>query len=174
MANLFGLISFTIVDELGIEASLPIYTQMPDTMTLAQAISVAEAVETDLDAVTAGQILKCQLKFTVPPASGIKTAPAVGSRVEQTALLNFNTTVTTKRNGFSVPAIANSLISGGKIIVASGAVKALADLLITGSGSALFTNALDQVLNAWVDAVLSFRKHRKQLARESVEQTTGD
>lgn len=168
------VLSYTVRDELGTEASCQFYINYDGAVETVQAL-IGEwlAAGALVDAVTGGQIVHGRITIPVVADSSWKSAPASGSRVEQTALINFSTASNSRRNGFDIPAVKDALISGGKLLVASGALKALADALIAAFTNGAFATAGGESITNWVDAVLSFRKHRKQLTRSSVEYTAG-
>jgi hypothetical protein len=169
------LFSYTVRDELGTEATAVVYANYDGSVETTDGL-VGEwlALGGQIDAVTGAQIIRGVIKLPVTPSGSWKSAPASGSRVEQTGLLNFATSGSVRRNGFDFPGLKDSLISGGKIIVASGAVKALIDALVGAFTNGAFANAEGQNLTSPIDAVLSFRKRRKQLSRSSFESTVGD
>jgi hypothetical protein len=105
----------------------------------------------------------------VPNVIGTHKAPTgatfVASRVEQTGVLNFSNTATSRRYGQALPSIRSNLLTAGKIDLKDAALAALVALLTSGP----FTNAAQQVLAALVDAIIAFRKRRKQLQRTSFE-----
>lgn len=169
MATLQVQCNYNVVDELGTEASVLTYFDAADTISLAQAVADFQTLGTAIAAVT-GAVVKKGRVAVMLPFTDSKGTPAAGSRIEQSAVFNFSNGSTTRRQGIVIPAVSDSLISGGKIGL-SGAVSTLIALLSTGTTLATLvpTNAAFQVLTTLYDAFLSFRKRRRQLDRSSYE-----
>jgi hypothetical protein len=167
--------SLGIRDGLGTEASNTYYAEVDGSATSTAALlttwgQLAQAV----DAVVDGQIVRGSVSVIADPAvvTGpiLKTAPAAGSRVEQTAVLNFSNTISPHRFGEAIPALADGNISGGKVNLTPGQpVPLLVTFLTTASATLAWANNNQQTLVGLIDAILSFRKRRKQLSRSSFE-----
>lgn len=160
--------SVSVVDELGTEASEVFYAMVDPTITAAQLSTQWHALATDLDPVLGAQILRGSVVL-LENMSGGKTAPAVGSRVEQTGVINFSNAVTSHRFGEALPGLSSGVISAGKINLTDAGVAAFITFMTTAFTLGTWTNNAQQPLVALVDALLSFRKRRKQLARSSFE-----
>ena len=162
------VLSYTIRDELGTEASTLVYINYDGTVETVDGL-VGEwlAYGGLLDAASSGYIVGGTIRIPVARNGSWKAAPAAGSRVEQNGIVNVRTTDTTKRQGFSVPALINTAIAAGKIITASGPIHALILALLAGFTNGNFANAQGQDLATFADAFVSFRKHRKQLDKSS-------
>lgn len=160
--------SATVRDGLSTEASTLAYVDYADTVTLAALIVDLNEWVADLDACIDGAIVANQIRIT-PTVIGTHKAPTgasfVASRVEQTAVLNFSNGSTSKKYGQILPSVRSDLLTAGKIDLTDAAIAALVALLTSGA----FTNAAAQALVALVDAIISFRKRRKQLQRTSFE-----
>src|SRR5579872_4939229 len=94
------IFTYTVRDELGTEASTLVYANYNGTLETVDGL-VGEwlAYGGLIDAATSGQIVGGAIKIPATPDGSWKTAPAAGSRVEQTALLNFHPTGSNKRQG---------------------------------------------------------------------------
>jgi hypothetical protein len=170
--------SQTVVDEWGIEASTPAYAMIDGAMTVTQLVAQANTLVADLDAATGGQITKQRVTILPVLPGGIKTGPVAGSRVEQTGLVGFGsvgatvTSATDKRWSYAIPAIANTptVLSGDRIVL-TGAdpVGVLITLLTTVGTLIIWCNNHQQQITAFKDALIAFRKRRKQLQRSSFE-----
>ena len=158
--------SATVVDGLGTEASTLAYLNMADTTTLATLITDLAAWVAAVDATIDGAIISNHIRI-VPPVTGTHKSPTgptfVASRVEQTAVLNFSNATTSRKYGQVLPSVRSDLLTAGKIDLTDTAIAALIALLTSGA----FTNAASQALAALVDAIIAFRKRRKQLSRTS-------
>jgi len=167
-----AVVSATIVDELGIEASAPFYALLDSTQTLASIMTQVNAFWTALDLTTDGYMRKVKLEIVPAVPTGVKTAAAAGSRVEQTGLLGFSASGTTKRYSGAIPALSNgsTVFNAGKIaLVTSDPVGALITILTTVATALEWINDHGQAISGFVDALVSFRKKRRQLQRSSFE-----
>ena len=100
-----AVVSATVVDSWGTEASAPAYALVDPTQTVAEAIAEAKAYVTALDGVTDGRITKMHIQFVPNLPTGLKTAAvATGAKVEQTGVINFSAAGTSKRYGYAIPA----------------------------------------------------------------------
>ena len=129
-----------------------------------------QTLATAIDGASGAQITKGRVTL-LEAMSGGKSSPAADSRIEQSAILNFSNGDTTRRQGIVLPAVSTSEIVGGKLNIATGALSTLVALLSSGTSLANSapTNAAFQALTTLYDAFVSFRKHRKQLQRSSIE-----
>ena len=170
-----AVVSATVVDSWGTEASAPAYALVDPTQTVAEAIAEAQAYVKALDAVTDGRITKMHVQFVPSLPTGLKAAAlATGAKVEQTGLINFSAAGTSKRYGLAIPAVADSQLTGDRIDAgvfgtASTGMDAFLALL-TGVATAIaWANEHSQQIIAVRDAIVSFRKKRRQLGRSSLE-----
>ena len=166
MANSQAQYSLTLVDDTGAEASTYTGVQLLDTTTLAAVVTEyttwADAVAAASDcAAVRGTI---RIIPTVTPAEG---KPVADSSVEKVAIVNFKTAESPHRQGFEVPGLAASLLTGRAIKVDTGALRVLIDLMKTTP----FTNPYAQLYTAFSDVFLAFRKRRKEVMRATVEDT---
>ena len=166
------VVSATLVDELGIEASAPFYALADSSQTLAAIMTQAQDFWVALDACTDAYMRKVKVEIVPAVPTSVKTAAVTGSRVEQTGLLGFNATGTTKRYSGAIPALSNgsTVFNAGKIVlVTSDPVGQLITILTTVVTAIAWINDHGQQINAFLDALVSFRKKRKQLQRSSFE-----
>jgi hypothetical protein len=160
--------SFTIVDELGVEASDTYYAMLDPTQTITSAVNAWTSLYDVLQPVTDGSIVRGHVDILLQPVS---ISPAVvGSRVEQTGLFNFSATGTTHKFGEPVPAFSSSFITPTGINLSDATVAAFYNFLAATLTVLEWTSNNQQKLIALLDAVLSFRKRRKQLTRSTFEE----
>ena len=172
MAKVPVRVSTTIVDEWGIEASTAFYAEADDTQTIALLGTEVASWLTAVDGVTAGYLKNGRITLFPALPGGVKTAAASGSRVEQTAVLGFLATGSSKRASFDVPAVSNgaTVMSGDRIVLtAIDPVGVLIAILTTVGTVLTWCNAHNQQITAFVDALVGFHKKRKQLQRSSFE-----
>lgn len=165
-------LSFSVTDELGTSASIALYAMIDPAMTVAQLAAAWQAEELLLADILGAGIQRGTAQLVLIPTGGA-VAPAAGSRVEQTGVLNFSNATTPHRNGVALAGLSDTVITAGQIVLTEGdPVDLFADSLtaaITGGG--VFGNPAQQANTALVDAFLSFRK-RRQLDRTSRELAT--
>ena len=168
MATYGANFSATVVDGLGTEASTLAYVEYAGTETITNMIDDLNQWIADIDGCIDGAIKANHIKIT-PLVLGTHKAGTgatfVASRVEQTAVLNFSNGTTNKKYGQVLPSVRSDLLTTGKIDLTDTAIQALIALLTSGA----FTNAAQQALVALIDAIVAFRKHRKQLQRTSLD-----
>jgi hypothetical protein len=160
-------LSYSFLDELGTRAAARFPAMLDPAMTLAQLVTATAGLGTLLDAITDGQIISARATVELG-VQGAKEAPGADSRVEETAVFDFANAVTPYAFGVAVPSFLDTKLDGNHIDLADADVAAFtAAVIATITGGGVFTNFSQQHLTAVRDAFLSFRKHRKQLARTS-------
>lgn len=169
MANLLGHTSVTILDSLGVTASAPFYLQFPDASTLAEINTAVQAILTDLDDVTDGQILRATIEIDAILPGGLKSAPVAGSEVERGGLFNWFQTGIKYKFGVLVPALSASVVVDGKIDLSNVAVSTFLALVTAIGGDAEWVSTAGRLLTTLADALIVFRKHRKAESRRSFE-----
>ena len=166
-------LSATIRDAWGIEQSVQAYGLLDGTTTLDSLYLPFDKWITDLDAISAGQVTKGRLLIYPAMPTGIKSSPDADSRVEQTGLFGFSVTGSDKRYTAAIPAIAASALIGDRIDLQSGAGFTIWDDWGNQNGVGMFglsfTNEYGQEIIICIDALVSFRKMRRQMRRSSFE-----
>lgn len=169
MANVNTLVSLHIVDGLGVKSTMPLWIVGPDTQTLAQLATAAGMLASDTDNIIGGQIYKITAALDCAIPGDLKATPQSDSRVEETGLFNFSQGVVPYKYGIDVPSILDSVLTGGRIDLANTDVAAWVTLITTAIGAFSPESTAFHALLALTDALLTFRKHRKQLDRVSKE-----
>jgi hypothetical protein len=173
------VMSYLVEDELGVSASTRAWINYDGAAETVQAL-IGEWLSYGglLDASTDGKIVGGRITIELIPDPSWKASPAAGSRVEQNAVLNVTSDNNSHKTAYVVPAVKNSLLTGSfpnfAINVTSGAIKALGDAIKGGFTNGNFSTLGGLAATKWVDALFTFRKHRKQLSRVSVRDTTAD
>lgn len=165
-------LSAKIIDGMNVEAFTTAYALIDPTASWSDVLAFLSDWLTALDACTDGQITNGTITALPDLPGGLKSAPTSGSRVEQTGVLNFFATGTTRRWSEIIPALSNdaSVTSGGKIVLTSGhPVPALTGVLLGGTAPVEWTNSYQQVLSAFDGALISFRQYNRQLAVATFE-----
>lgn len=172
MAQVPVRVSATIVDEWGIEASTALYATADDSQTLALLDTEVSNMMTALDAVSDGYIRDARVTIFPTLPGGIKATANAGSRVEQTGLLGFHATGSTKRYSAAIPALSNgsTVLGGDRIVLTVSDPVGLLIKILTTVGTVLsWANEHYQLIQKFVDALVAYRKKRKQLQRSSFE-----
>lgn len=162
------ILSYTIQDKEGVETAHSIFVNGPTSGLISDLQTYAAAYATVLDAVTDGVIVRGRIDIPMTGFSGLKTT-AGPNDVEKTGLFNFGNSSTRYKIPIDVPAIAQAVISGGRINLGATAVTNWITFLETASSTITAVSKFLAVLQNVVDALLTFRKHRKQLIRRSFE-----
>jgi len=165
-------VSATLVDEWGIEASTAMFALADDTKTLAATDIELGNWLVAVDAMSDGYIKEARLTLFPTLPGGIKTTATAGGRVEQTGLLGFHASGSQKRYSAAIPALSNggTVLSGDRIVLTAADPAANLIFILTTIGTVLhWTNEHYQQIVDFVDALVSFRKKRKQLQRSSFE-----
>jgi len=161
--------SYRMQDELGINATCVLYLYLDPATTVANLIAEYQSTSLLLHAISGGALKVGSIQLEADPDAGAVAAAVAGSRVEQTGVFDFTNAVTSRIWGEPVPALLNSKISGGRINDADTDIVAWTTNLLGSVTTGHYTNNSFQHLAAVRDTFISFRKHRKQLTRESFE-----
>ena len=168
MGTLQGHMGLTIVDGLGTKANTDFYIALDDSKTMADAVTDAQALCAAVDATLDAKVESCRITIDYRP-NDMKASPTSTSRVEQTGVVNFSNDTTARKQGVVLPGLKNAAIVNGKLNLADTAVAALIALIKSAGTSGTWANFAFQQLVDVLDAILSFRKHRKSLSRTSYE-----
>lgn len=168
MANLLTLVSTEVLDSLGVVTTQDIFLEVPDTTTLATLTTQVQAYQALLDGITGSALKKTFARIEIPLAGGVKGSAVAGSANEETMLANFSQTGSTYKNGIDVPAVASQLIVNGKIDLSNAGLQAWITWLTSAHSGIQAVSKFVLTLVALVDALITFRKHRKAESRRSV------
>ena len=172
MAQVPVRVSATIVDEWGIEGSTAFYATADDTQTIAGLDTEVNAWVTKLDGATDGVIKQARVTLFPSLPGGIKATAASGSRIEQTGELGFLAAGSSKRYTAAIPALSNgaTVLAADRIVLTvSDPVGLLINLLTTVGTVLHWCNEHYQQIQKFIDALVAYRKKRKQLQRSSFE-----
>jgi len=167
MATAYGRIGYSIIDGLGVTASHVDYVSIDDTKTIANMRTFMDSYLDQIEAISGGHITTAEI-CVVEDTSG-RAAAAATSRVEQTALFNFSQAGSPYKYGVDIPAIDNSFIVAGHIDLADAAISAFIAFMEAAHTGFQIVSKYRAVLNALLDAAITFRKKRRALARVSTE-----
>jgi hypothetical protein len=161
--------SYTIRDNDGVKASAPFYVSYDGAVeTFDGLIGEWLVLGALLDAVTGGVIEGGQILVPLDADGAWKTTPLTGHSVSDTLNLNLGNDEDIRAFGEVVPALRDTLVSGGRPIVTAGdAIQLLVAALIGGFTNGNFSTSWGAGLSSWIDAFQGVRKHRKQLTARS-------
>jgi len=161
-------ISYSLQDEWGIDATCVLYAFLDPSTTVTQLITEYQSTSLLLDAITGAKLLPGRITISVDPDAGVKGSAVAGARVEQTGVFDFTDVSVGRVWGDAVPAIANTVITAGRIDPANTDVVAWVGNLLASFTTGHYTNPAMEHLGAIKDTFISFRKHRRALHRESL------
>lgn len=172
MATIDFLLSVELLDNLGVTVSMDTFHTVADTATLADLQTFINAYIPKLDAITDSQItaITPKLKMAIPGSA--KATPAATAENERTGLFNFSQATVNYKNGIAVPAIKDSLITNGKIDLTAGAITDWVGVITVITAGVTTVSKFLYALQALLDALISFRKHRRAENRRSFVEVT--
>lgn len=169
MATELCLYSTQIEDYLGVSTTHDIFLNVADTVTLATIVSTMQGYQALLDDMTGGAQRKATLRMNIPVAGGNRTVPEDGDETEMTGLFNFSQVGSTYKNGIDVPALNGLLVVNGRIDLTNAAVGSWVTWLTSAHTNITPTSKFQLDFVGLLDALISFRKHRKSQTRRSIE-----
>jgi len=156
------VVGLQITDELGVKANSEFYIATADDATIAELAADAQGLATAVDGTIDGKVTGITIGIPLTP-SAVKPAPVPGSRVEQTAVVNFTNGDNSRKWAMTLPSIKNAAITGGKLNMTYAALKAVIDLVQAAATSGTWANFAWSTLVGVADGFLAFRKHRRQV-----------
>jgi hypothetical protein len=166
MANYEGVMSAHVTDAYGIEGTAPAFITMPDTATLAEiAADVASYIEA-IDDMSQGWITKGTLTITLP--GGTVITPQ--GDIEKGALFNFGNATDSYAQGQLVPDVNPAILNAqGLVNLANTDVTDFVTFMTTAHTAITVVTKGVRALSSLLDALITFRKHRKPLSRKTKE-----
>lgn len=165
------IFSYSIIDENGDPGTADLFVAYDAaTETVAALLGAAAAYGGLIDAVTGGKITEFNVKINALPDPAWKAAPIADSDIQKTLLENFNVADTKYPQEFLVPALRGTLVGvdGKPILTSGGAIDALNDLIVAGSGAVFPNNKFLLDITSLRDAAVTFRKRKGSLSRSRV------
>jgi hypothetical protein len=164
-----AVLSYTTLDSNGVKASAPFYAIFDDAVTVAELNDVWVEFGALYELVTGGVIISGGVSIGYAPDAAWKDTPVAGSDNSDVLNLNYSNATTMYKFGLIVNMLRTALVSAGRPIIASGAIKDLSDYILASHATPTFTfvNTGEHDLVALIDAFQSDRKHRRQLKANS-------
>jgi len=167
MAEVPGLISATIVDAYGIAAQVAVNVEVDDTKTVAQLATDMLAYATSIAPLSQGVITK--VDFKIVEETGVDPSTATGD-VEKGALFNFANATDSYAYGVWIPDVNPTILNAnGLVDLTNVDVTNFITFLTTAGTVITYVTKGIRALTALIDALISFRKHRKPLERKTKE-----
>lgn len=169
------IFSYSLEDAAGVKGSCSFFVAYDAAVETVDALlGAAAGLGGLIDAVTAAKITEFNVKINaLPDPSWNVGKPVANVDMEQTLLENFSITDSQYVQSYDVPCLRDTLITAGKKPnIAGGAIQALNNAIISGTGITGYTINSKFLLDltGLVDAQVSFRKHRRQ--RKSISIAT--
>lgn len=155
------LASWTLEDDKGRKASLPIYGLYNDaSVDLAAVLAWMDATSVQIDAITEAKVISQSLSIYPALGAGLKADPVANCDVQETGLFTFPLNgLTAKSFSIDVPAFLQSAFVGNEI---NTTVTAVDDFLTTINDSSGGIGATDDV---WAHFLETVRKARKSFRK---------
>jgi hypothetical protein len=159
-------VSLTLRDDNGAKASVNQEVNVNDASAISTLSTFAQGFASTLNAATGGVIDEIRLCLIIPLPGGIRSSPDANVDITQTGTFNFNDG-TPYASALVVPALGDTLISGGQINLADQAVTDLVTWWTTVHSTHQIVSKPFHNLVTLVDGLFSFRKRRSAIARRS-------
>lgn len=167
MATLQGLVSVRFIDQYGITGSTPFFVTIDDTKTIAQLMTDVDALATATEALSQANEYRTEVTIVADP--GTTPVPGAGD-IEKGGLFNFSNVTDDYKQGYLIPDINPSVLTGaGLIDLSNTSVTDWITYLTTAHTVITVVTKGVRALSGLVDALIAFRKHRKPLSRKTKE-----
>jgi len=167
MATQQGLVSVRFLDAYGIPGQTTYNITMDDTKTIAQLLTDVGDLASATEALSQANEYRTQVTIIQDPG----TTPVRGAGdIEKGGLFNFSNATDEYKTGVLVPDINPAVLNGaGLIDLTNTSVTDWITFLTTAHTVITVVTKGVRALSGLVDALITFRKHRKPLARKTKE-----
>lgn len=166
MALQRALLSVRLIDGLGVPVAHDIFLDLDTTATLSTNMGVVDDYLAVLAPLILGKGVEAVLSILMPPTGLPSTA---GGEAEKTGLFNFEQDGSPYKYGIDVPTLNDTLIVNGKIDLTNTDYLAWKAFLLAAHSGVVPVSKYDLSLLSVIDALITFRKHRKAENRRSLE-----
>lgn len=160
MADYQILISVQLRDYIGTVTTHNIFVKAADTVTLATLATQIGTYQQLLDPLTGAVIQEVTARVMLPLDAGNKTDPENNTEAEMSGIFNFSQTGSPYKYGIDLPAIADLIVTNGKIDLANLGLQAWIEWFTTAHSGIQAVSKFVLTLVALLDALLTFRKRR--------------
>lgn len=168
MADYQILVSVQLTDYLGVTTTHDVFVKAADTVTLATLATQMGTYQQLLDPITGSRIDQVTARVFLPLDAGNKADPVAGDENEKTGLFNFSQTGSPYKYGIDVPGFAETMIVDGKIDLANAGLQAWIAWFEAAHSGIQAVSKFTLILIDLLDALITFRKHRKAENRRSI------
>ena len=172
MATVYAIASITIFDDLGVATPHDIVVSIDDSGTVASVITQIQDYWTLVKPLTDGASKKCQITIGLTPTD-FNVAAATGKAVDTTGLFTFAQSGSVYKYSVDIPAIADAVLSNGKIDAGNSDVTAWVEWWASAHTGVRGVSKYKLLTAGFLGSKLSTRSHRKSLTRNSTNVTTG-
>ena len=167
MATQQGLVSIEYLDAYGIPGTVDFFITIDDTQTVAALITDVNNLGSDTNALT--QAYHKSTKVSVFAFTNSATPDGVGD-IEKNAVFNFSNVEDHYAQGYAIPDVNPAILNAnGLVDLTNGSVTTWIAYLTTAHTVITVVTKGVRALSGLIDALISFRKHRKPLARKTKE-----
>lgn len=166
MATEKALLSVRLVDGLGVPVAHDVFFDVDTTDTLSTIVGVMDDYLAVLAPLILGKGIEAVLSIILPPTGLPSTA---GGEAERTGLFNFEQDGSTYKYSIDVPTLNSALVVDGKIDLTNTDYLAWKAFLLAAHSSVVPVSKYELALLSVIDALITFRKHRKAENRRSLE-----
>jgi hypothetical protein len=161
MAQVGAIISYSFVDQIHVPASTPFYVLVDDTQTVADVMTKLQADIALVAGITDDGIASVKLELEANVSAYL--TPAADSESEQGLLINLNQANSIYAQPEWIPALKDSLVVGGKVVItAGGPIDLLLAQLTALGGVYEYVSKYKNRIFSLRDAAQSFRKLRRR------------
>ncbi len=153
---LINTVSIPIADDAGATRRVVFHT--PAAATLAQIQTMWDLAAPELDALTGGIISAPDITLALTNPGGLKTTALLDHFNRQGCNIGFGAANTNYRWSQYIPALRDTLITGGGVEIDLAGFTDWRDRMLSGDAVVLPTNRNGDDLDTFITAVLSFRK----------------
>lgn len=166
MATQFAIVSWNIFDDLGVSVPYDQFVSLDDSKTLAAILTEVDSLAALVDPITDGASLQGHLTVRFP-STNFKIVPNTGKAVDTTGLFTFNQANTVYKASLDVPAIADAVITNGKIDLTNADVAAYVDWFASAHNGVRGVSKFGNIFSGNIGSIITTRKHRRALTRKS-------
>jgi hypothetical protein len=164
------IFSTTFIDDAGVTATAILYVDYDGALTTVNdLLDAAVAWAALIDPLSDARAKSVTVAITQQDPAGVKAAPVADSTVERTGLFSYSQIGSAYIYSQDIPAIADSLVSNGKIDLTAATVIAYVNRMQNQADAFPAQSKAGNAVNKLLHAVMSFRKRRKQRVKASFE-----
>jgi len=167
MAEVPCIASYEFVDAYGITGTTLLNIEVDNTKTLSQIDTDLALIAADLAPLSQGVLTKVTFRQVIGDLGDPSTA--VGD-IEKGALFNFSNATDEYATGILIPDVNPAILdSSGKIDLTNADVTTFITAMTTAATAITVVTKGVRALAGLIDALITFRKHRKPLTRKTKE-----